>query len=187
MYLFSFFVSATTVTSTSRPSPPWLITSQPPMWSTIKPSSVRPPHLMPPSKPVITPPEPVPVPATTTVRTSSTTNHFVPKVLTEPVPPQRVDSADEPPDEITTLPFTTVTPRNGDPVKVTTCKFNMISLIIVMNIVLFEYIMYLKISNFNIFFFQFNIKFLFSIHLLKEMKSLDCFDFGSFIFSAFVL
>lgn len=120
--IYLSFVPATTTTTTSRPSPPWLITSQPPMWSTIKPPSARPPHLAPPSKASISPPEPVPVPATTTVRTSSTTSHFIPKVPTEIFPPQHGDSAEEPPDEITTLPFTTVTPRNGDPVKVTTCK-----------------------------------------------------------------
>ncbi|XP_051176110.1 latrophilin Cirl-like isoform X3 [Leptopilina boulardi] len=35
-------VSASTTTTTSRPSPPWLITSQPSVWSTVK-ATVRPP------------------------------------------------------------------------------------------------------------------------------------------------
>lgn len=37
-------ISAATTTTTSRPSPPWLITSQPSVWSTAKLPSLRPVH-----------------------------------------------------------------------------------------------------------------------------------------------
>ncbi|KAK7863093.1 hypothetical protein R5R35_004918 [Gryllus longicercus] len=38
---------AATTTTTSRPSPPWLITSQPSVWSTAKSLTLRPPHKAP--------------------------------------------------------------------------------------------------------------------------------------------
>ncbi|XP_047349875.1 latrophilin Cirl-like isoform X1 [Vespa velutina] len=55
-------VSATTTTTTSRPSPPWFITSQPSVWSTAKPT-VRPPSRI--TTPAIQqPPQPPPAPST---------------------------------------------------------------------------------------------------------------------------
>ncbi|XP_034936070.1 latrophilin Cirl-like isoform X1 [Chelonus insularis] len=53
-------VSAATTTTTSRPSPPWLITSQPSVWTTASPS-VRPPSRVsssPAQLPVVTTPSP---------------------------------------------------------------------------------------------------------------------------------
>ncbi|XP_018565685.1 latrophilin Cirl isoform X4 [Anoplophora glabripennis] len=111
---------ATTTTTTSRPSPPWLITSQPPMWSTIKPPSARPPHLLPPSKVSFTPPSPAPVPATSTAKPSSTASHFSPTPPHHQQRPIDIDSEQGYPEEITTLPYTTVSPKDGEPVKVTT-------------------------------------------------------------------
>ncbi|XP_063981023.1 latrophilin Cirl-like isoform X4 [Diachasmimorpha longicaudata] len=67
-------LSAATTTTTSRPSPPWLITSQPSVWSTASPS-VRPPSraTSPPSQlPAITtlsPPVTTPLSSTSTMRT----------------------------------------------------------------------------------------------------------------------
>ncbi|XP_068917391.1 latrophilin Cirl-like isoform X4 [Tenebrio molitor] len=107
---------ATTTTTTSRPSPPWLITSQPPVWSTVKPSARSPP---PPPKVSATPP---PRPATTASPSTTTSTSPNPP----PVLPNEADKEDdedqepnknfhEPikpiPDEITTLPYTTLTPK----------------------------------------------------------------------------
>ncbi|XP_044257478.1 latrophilin Cirl isoform X5 [Tribolium madens] len=104
---------ATTTTTTSRPSPPWLITSQPPMWSTVKPSARPPP---PPPKVSATPP-----PRTTTVTSTTITPSSNPSPPIPPIIPSDADKEDEPeteadfvkpiPDEITTLPYTTVTPK----------------------------------------------------------------------------
>ncbi|XP_035725800.1 latrophilin Cirl-like isoform X2 [Vespa mandarinia] len=53
---------ATTTTTTSRPSPPWFITSQPSVWSTAKPT-VRPPSRI--TTPAVQqPPQPPPAPST---------------------------------------------------------------------------------------------------------------------------
>ncbi|KAF7278827.1 latrophilin Cirl-like isoform X4 [Rhynchophorus ferrugineus] len=62
--------NATTTTTTSRPSPPWLITSQPPMWSTTKPQTTRPS-----TKVTINPPSPIPgpVPSSTVVNLPTST------------------------------------------------------------------------------------------------------------------
>ncbi|KAG5891715.1 hypothetical protein JTB14_016098 [Gonioctena quinquepunctata] len=117
-------VPATTTTTTSRPSPPWLITSQPPMWSTIKPPSARPPHLVPPPKPsAAPPPPPAQGPTSSTPRLSSTTHHF--SVTPPPLPPvqeqeERIfeeEGIDNIPEEITTLPYTTVLPKEIDGAK----------------------------------------------------------------------
>ncbi|XP_069693680.1 latrophilin Cirl isoform X4 [Periplaneta americana] len=59
---------AATTTTTSRPSPPWLITSQPSVWSTGKSATLRPP---PPQKPPSTPDGP---PTTTTATSSVATS-----------------------------------------------------------------------------------------------------------------
>ncbi|XP_066996980.1 latrophilin Cirl isoform X2 [Anabrus simplex] len=60
---------AATTTTTSRPSPPWLITSQPSVWSTAKSLTLRPPHKLP-STPDGPPSPPVTLP---TAGSSSTT------------------------------------------------------------------------------------------------------------------
>lgn len=116
-FVVNAITTATTTTTTSRPSPPWLITSQPPMWSTVKPSA-RPPPL--PSKVSATPPPPPPSKTGTTIVSST----FVKTSTSQAIqPPQQNEDIDEEqgfdqiPDEITTLPFTTVTPRK------ITCKF----------------------------------------------------------------
>ncbi|XP_064215503.1 latrophilin Cirl isoform X3 [Tribolium castaneum] len=106
---------ATTTTTTSRPSPPWLITSQPPMWSTVKPSARPPP---PPPKVSATPPPRTTTATSTTVAPSSNPPPPIPPIL-----PSDADKEDEPeteadfvkpiPDEITTLPYTTITPKKA--------------------------------------------------------------------------
>ncbi|XP_050519507.1 latrophilin Cirl isoform X1 [Diabrotica virgifera virgifera] len=110
-------MSATTTTTTSRPSPPWLITSQPPMWSTIKAPSSRPTHPTPPPKPAVISLPQTPGPSTSRTKSTSTTRYFsVTPPPQLPVQPHNTGEFDEDaklypiPDEITTLPFTTVTP-----------------------------------------------------------------------------
>ncbi|XP_063929323.1 latrophilin Cirl isoform X3 [Zophobas morio] len=109
---------ATTTTTTSRPSPPWLITSQPPMWNTVKPSARPPPA---PPKVSATPPTRL----VTTVTSSTTTSTSPQPPPAPPSDPEKDDEQEqeelpdknyhEPikpiPDEITTLPYTTVTPK----------------------------------------------------------------------------
>ncbi|XP_045481273.1 latrophilin Cirl isoform X6 [Harmonia axyridis] len=106
---------ATTTTTTNRPSPPWLITSQPPMWSTIKPTS----------RPAIIPiiPKSSKIPPLRTTTTSSTvtkTTVAVPK----PLPPQllpdddifsKIDIVNSLPEEITTISYTTYIPKRFSP------------------------------------------------------------------------
>ncbi|XP_020707025.2 latrophilin Cirl isoform X2 [Athalia rosae] len=66
---------AATTTSTSRPSPPWLITSQPSVWSTAKPT-VRPPSRItaPPVQPPPPPAPPTPAVIPTTLPSPTTTS-----------------------------------------------------------------------------------------------------------------
>ncbi|KAK9889492.1 hypothetical protein WA026_004771 [Henosepilachna vigintioctopunctata] len=108
--------SATTTTTTNRPSPPWLITSQPPMWSTIKPTA-RPPPPTPPKVSEI----PTMKPSTTSSTTATTTT------VSQPFPPLHMpddvvkDVFDKNnlfnnlPEEITTLPYTTLPPKRITP------------------------------------------------------------------------
>ncbi|XP_030748603.1 latrophilin Cirl isoform X2 [Sitophilus oryzae] len=63
---FQCVANATTTTTTNRPSPPWLITSQPPMWSTIKSQTTRPST----TKFTINPPPPLPGPLPTSTAVS---------------------------------------------------------------------------------------------------------------------
>lgn len=104
-------LTAATTTTTNRPSPPWLITSQPPVWSTVKPTS-RPPA--PPPRPSVTPskqttqsvsteassPSPNPVPAATDVADYSDGDSDDVRSRFDVIP-----------GEITTLPYTTMTPK----------------------------------------------------------------------------
>ncbi|CAK9800214.1 Latrophilin Cirl [Anthophora plagiata] len=62
-------VSAATTTTTSRPSPPWFMTSQPSVWSTAKPT-VRPPSRIT-TPPAQQPPQP-PAPSTPTLPITTT-------------------------------------------------------------------------------------------------------------------
>ncbi|XP_066246898.1 latrophilin Cirl-like isoform X1 [Euwallacea similis] len=109
---------ATTTTTTSRPSPPWLITSQPPMWTTIKTPSARPST----TKVTISPPSPIPgpLPTSTSVNIPSSTSkgqHEAPVESTGRKDEEWEWELKEPnPYEITTLPLTTVTP-NGNSIK----------------------------------------------------------------------
>ncbi|XP_049823101.1 latrophilin Cirl isoform X3 [Aethina tumida] len=105
-----YYCDATTTTTTVRPSPPWLITSQSPMWSTVKPSARPPP---PPPKVSVTPPN---RPASTTATTALTTRarHQANAPNTPPTPvqlPNNEEDRNTIPDEITTLPYTTTAPR----------------------------------------------------------------------------
>lgn len=52
-YLILISVTAAMTTTTTRPSPPWLMTSQPSVWSTAKPVTVRPGPPPPPPPPVV--------------------------------------------------------------------------------------------------------------------------------------
>ncbi|XP_056647117.1 latrophilin Cirl isoform X6 [Diorhabda sublineata] len=119
---------ATTTTTTSRPSPPWLITSQPPMWSTIKAPSSRPTHPTSPSKPAaVSPPQSSGSSSTSRIKPSTTTpRHF--SITPQPPPPvqplekdefDEINTLDHIPDEITTLPFTTITSNGVDLNKIT--------------------------------------------------------------------
>nr|XP_031832433.1 latrophilin Cirl-like isoform X1 [Nomia melanderi]XP_031832434.1 latrophilin Cirl-like isoform X1 [Nomia melanderi]XP_031832436.1 latrophilin Cirl-like isoform X1 [Nomia melanderi]XP_031832437.1 latrophilin Cirl-like isoform X1 [Nomia melanderi]XP_031832438.1 latrophilin Cirl-like isoform X1 [Nomia melanderi] len=64
-------VSAATTTTTSRPSPPWFMTSQPSVWSTAKPT-VRPPSRIT-TPPAQQPPQP-PAPSTPTLPITTTSS-----------------------------------------------------------------------------------------------------------------
>ncbi|GJQ68273.1 hypothetical protein Trydic_g10784 [Trypoxylus dichotomus] len=88
---------AATITTTNRPSPPWLITSQSPMWSTTK-TAVRPPP--PPPKPSKPTPSRPPVTATTHNTTSST--QIIIPAMDVGLPPKKIDN-----EEDLTLPITT--------------------------------------------------------------------------------
>ncbi|GLV46319.1 Calcium-independent receptor for alpha-latrotoxin [Carabus blaptoides fortunei] len=113
---------ATTITTTNRPSPPWLITSQPPnVWSTIKPTARPPPP--PPRVSIVTTAAPMKT-SSSTVSTQSTVAQQ-PSKLPPPFPispaepengnkypPEKTEQNHQsPPDEITTLPYTTVVPN----------------------------------------------------------------------------
>lgn len=52
-YSILISVTAAMTTTTTRPSPPWLMTSQPSVWSTAKPVTVRPGPPPPPPPPVV--------------------------------------------------------------------------------------------------------------------------------------
>lgn len=103
-------LAAATTTTTNRPSPPWLITSQPPMWSTVKPTARPPP---PPPRPSVLPPKQT-TPSVSTEASSPSPN---------PVPATNIadysdgvfddmkSRFDAIPGEITTLPYTTMTPK----------------------------------------------------------------------------
>ncbi|XP_019754773.2 latrophilin Cirl isoform X3 [Dendroctonus ponderosae] len=108
---------ATTTTTTSRPSPPWLITSQPPMWSTIKTQPPRPAT----TKVTISPPSPIPgpIPSATSVNVPTSTSKGYQDLPVdnsggakdhdvwswEPKEPNKFDS--------TTLPVATITPNEN--------------------------------------------------------------------------
>ncbi|CAH1158518.1 unnamed protein product [Phyllotreta striolata] len=111
---------ATTTTTTSRPSPPWLITSQPPMWTTSKQPSARPTAPPPTKPPVMSPPSASGSSSTSRSKPTAATRHFSmtppPQQPVHPVEPAVSEEDDKLyhiPDEITTLPFTTVIP-NGE-------------------------------------------------------------------------
>ncbi|KAK9723171.1 GPCR proteolysis site, GPS, motif [Popillia japonica] len=97
-----FICTAATITTTNRPSPPWLITSQSPMWSTTK-TSVRPPPPPPKSsKPL---PSRPPVTATTPHNTTSSTQNVLPEIdLGGPPNKNEVQNVEQ---EDLTMPITT--------------------------------------------------------------------------------
>ncbi|XP_050314725.1 latrophilin Cirl-like isoform X2 [Anthonomus grandis grandis] len=111
--------NATTTTTTSRPSPPWLITSQPPMWSTIKTPSARPPT----TRGTITLPAPIPgpMPSSTSVNIPTSTSGGHPEIgpPIETVSKKNSDVWSWAPNnnnnnyDITTLPLTTIMPIGG--------------------------------------------------------------------------
>ncbi|XP_029040397.2 latrophilin Cirl-like isoform X6 [Osmia bicornis bicornis] len=95
-------VSAATTTTTSRPSPPWFMTSQPSVWSTAKPT-VRPPSRIttPPAQQPPQPPAPSTpaLPITTTASSTSTRSPVDMEVLEvdqDLIPPANVPSANGP-------------------------------------------------------------------------------------------
>ncbi|XP_031336260.1 latrophilin Cirl [Photinus pyralis] len=104
-------LSAATTTTTNRPSPPWLITSQPPVWSTVKPTA-RPPPPLPKVSPTVSPKS-----TAITSSTQTTTASHSPQPL--PVEPVLDDinvksKTSALPDEITTILVTASTPKKGD-------------------------------------------------------------------------
>ncbi|XP_060516330.1 latrophilin Cirl isoform X2 [Cylas formicarius] len=105
-----FCDNATITTTTSRPSPPWLITSQPPMWSTIKPPAARPST----TQVTITPPSPIPgpIPSSTSVNlpTSTAKGHPSSAIDNSPAKDEDIWSRDPNHYDATTLPLTTITP-----------------------------------------------------------------------------
>ncbi|CAH0561839.1 unnamed protein product [Brassicogethes aeneus] len=107
-------IPATTTTTTVRPSPPWLITSQSPMWSTIKPSAR--PAPAPQTPKVSVTPANRPTPSTTakvaTARARPQPNQpNVNNSSRTPVASPPNEENNTIPDEITTLPYTTTAPR----------------------------------------------------------------------------
>ncbi|CAH1982600.1 unnamed protein product [Acanthoscelides obtectus] len=106
--------NATTTTTTTRPSPPWLITSQPPMWST--PRSASQPH---PATPVggnqgqqsAKQPHQPARPASSSPQPPQASPIPVPAATKPPSPVEAEDDVRDIPEEITTLPFTTVASR----------------------------------------------------------------------------
>lgn len=103
-----FFFLATTTTTTNRPSPPWLITSQPPMWSTIKPTSR-------PSTPVIPKVfKAPPLKSSTSPVTKTTSTTSAPPLPPQPEPEDifsKNDNFNPIPEEITTILYTTYVPK----------------------------------------------------------------------------
>lgn len=104
---------AATTTTTNRPSPPWLITSQSPMWSTVKPSA-RPPIKLPPQ---FTEPPSLKPSVTFATSVPNTT-------VLKPLPPIYPPSDIEPPEvikeekgfspkEVTISSYTTFPPRRS--------------------------------------------------------------------------
>ncbi|CAH0561842.1 unnamed protein product [Brassicogethes aeneus] len=109
-----YYCDATTTTTTVRPSPPWLITSQSPMWSTIKPSAR--PAPAPQTPKVSVTPANRPTPSTTakvaTARARPQPNQpNVNNSSRTPVASPPNEENNTIPDEITTLPYTTTAPR----------------------------------------------------------------------------
>ncbi|XP_071560390.1 latrophilin Cirl isoform X6 [Temnothorax nylanderi] len=106
-------VSAATTTTTSRPSPPWFITSQPSVWSTAKPT-VRPPSRIttpaqqPPQQPpaVSTPAMPITTPASST-STRSSVDIEVDEEDQDLIPPANGSPANNPPIMFETTQATT--------------------------------------------------------------------------------
>ncbi|KAF5286236.1 hypothetical protein FQR65_LT02248 [Abscondita terminalis] len=98
--------SASTTTPTSRLSPPWLITSQPPIWSTVKPTARPPP---PPPKISSTS---SPKTTVTTSPQTTTTPHSLPPLPAEPAV-NDVKPKVNPQEDTTTLPVTTIAPKKS--------------------------------------------------------------------------
>ncbi|XP_076659131.1 latrophilin Cirl isoform X2 [Halictus rubicundus] len=108
-----YYCLAATTTTTSRPSPPWFVTSQPSVWSTAKPT-VRPPSRIttPPAQQPPQPPAPSTpaLPITTTsspTSTKSSVDMEVPEVDQDLIPPANVPSANAPAIVPETTPATT--------------------------------------------------------------------------------
>ncbi|KAK5639482.1 hypothetical protein RI129_011974 [Pyrocoelia pectoralis] len=105
---------AATTTTTNRPSPPWLITSQPPVWSTVKPTA-RPPPPPPKVSPTL-------APKSTAITTSTQTTTISHSPAPVPVEPALDDVSVKSktsilPEDITTIPVTTIIPKKGDSIR----------------------------------------------------------------------
>ncbi|KAF5284108.1 hypothetical protein FQA39_LY17099 [Lamprigera yunnana] len=98
---------ASTTTTTNRPSPPWLITSQPPIWSTIKPTA-RPPPPPPKISSTLMPKTTISMSTQTT-----TTSHSPPPLPMEPVFEENLKSKTNAQDNVTILPITTSTSKKS--------------------------------------------------------------------------
>lgn len=107
-YHFITFTAATT-TTTSRPSPPWLTTSQPSVWSTAKPVILRLPS---------TPESPI----TTSTTTTSTPGPTSPPVVTTSTPSPSTWPPAPVQDEQTGQPVTTAPTTTSSPAKTGMCK-----------------------------------------------------------------
>ncbi|KAF5284109.1 hypothetical protein FQA39_LY17100 [Lamprigera yunnana] len=105
--LYGYFTTASTTTTTNRPSPPWLITSQPPIWSTIKPTA-RPPPPPPKISSTLMPKTTISMSTQTT-----TTSHSPPPLPMEPVFEENLKSKTNAQDNVTILPITTSTSKKS--------------------------------------------------------------------------
>jgi hypothetical protein len=106
-------IAASSTTTTSRPSPPWLITSQPSVWSTGKSATLRPP---PPQKsPSTLDGPPITTTATSSIATqvpgSSSTRVPLPAVAPDGASRQSDTDTHPPPlQDMSTVTASTVTP-----------------------------------------------------------------------------
>ncbi|KAK6619841.1 hypothetical protein RUM44_006240 [Polyplax serrata] len=100
-------IPAATTTTTTRPSPPWLMASQPNVWSTAKLPTLRPPSHPPYNRGSAAPPLST---DRTTATTAAVSKVTVPRELPSTKPPQSIPSVEADVDDVGSAPEVTPTP-----------------------------------------------------------------------------